>query len=256
MIKKFYASVVFLVVICISSTALFAQEDGSSGASTTSFQILGSLSLGYAGNSDINGLAKDSGNEDAAWFNANIVSANNSFSAENTSANFTYGFDLDLRLFFGSFGIGAEVGYHEAQAKSEVTSTKWANNATTEVTLSVVPVVASLYYMIPMESSRSFLLFGAGAGYYSGKLKFDWVQVAPNDSFVLEGKQSVIGYHALVEYDFVMESGLTFFTGLKARYVKFDKFKDGGDTVKTYSGESLGASLSGINCYFGAGFSI
>jgi hypothetical protein len=254
MIKKFYASVVFLAVFCISATALFAQEDGS-GEFTTSFQILGSMSLGYAGNSDINDLAKDSGNEDVNWFNANIVSANNSFSAENTSANFTYGFDLELRLFFENFGIGAEVGYHEAQAKSEVTSTKWSNNATTEVTLSVVPVVATLYYMIPMESSKSFVLFGAGAGYYSGKLKFDWVQVAPDNSFVLEGKQSTIGYHALVEYDYVMESGLTFYTGLKGRYVHFNEFdKDGSPLM--YNGKNLEASLTGVNWYFGAGFSI
>jgi hypothetical protein len=256
MIKKFYASVVFLAVFCISATALFAQEDGS-GEFTTSFQILGSMSLGYASNSNLNDVASKSGDDDVVYYNAYPL-IKNTFSAENSTADFTYGFDLDLRYFFGNVGIGAEVGYHIAEAKSEVTSSVYSASTTTTIGIAVIPVVATLFYRVPMESSSNFILIGGGLGYYSGTLKYKYEDdsgVLPDLSSSIEGKQSTIGYHALVEYDYVMESGLTFYTGLKARYVHFNEFdKDGSPLM--YNGKNLEASLTGVNWYFGAGFSI
>jgi len=235
----------------MSGSLLFAQEAGSQ------LQILGSFALGYASNSDINDAAAGVAQSDADYYNS--IVAGDPFSVDSSKANFTYGFDLDLRYFFGNIGIGAEVGYHTAKAKSEVTGSNYVDKTTTTIKLDVIPVVATVYYKIPVgEASNNFLLVGAGLGYYSGKLDVKYEDndtIVGDTSYTLKGDQSTIGYHALVEYDYVINSGITFFTGVKVRYVQFDKFEKSGAAI-TYAGDNISGGLTGINWYIGAGISI
>lgn len=256
MIKKFYFLPVFFLVffmIWILHNNLFAQ----SAESLPSFQILASGSIGYASNSDINKATKGSGQEDVTYLNS--IAGGDYFSADNTGANFTYGFDLSFRIFFDNIGLGGEVGYHTAEAKSKVTSSVYTDKTTTTSSLDVVPVVITLFYRIGIDSMpNSFVLVGAGAGYYNGKLKIvdkyenglgsssDWLNV--------KGKQSTIGYQAVLEYDYILSS-LTFFTGIKARYVQFSKFEDSGYAI-TNNGDNIEGGLTGINWYLGVGLSI
>jgi len=68
--------------------------------------------------------------------------------------------------------------------------------------------------------------------------------------------QSKIGYHLLVEYDYIFDFGLTLFGGIKGKYMKFDGFKEGGATF--YYGTKkvdIEAGLTGVALYIGAGYS-
>jgi len=247
MLKKIYVTALFLTFFSMTGSFLFAQGNDTAPP----LQILGSISLGYANNSDMNDAAKDRGEQDADYYNSLV--AGDPFSADNSSANFTYGFDLDLRYFFGNFGVGAETGYHTAEAESKVSASGWEDESTTTVELTVIPVVANVFYKISAGSANSFFLIGAGVGYYSGTMEYKYEDddtLAGDDSFTKKDKNSAMGCNALVEYDFVLDNGITFFTGVKARYVEFDKFEDEGFKI------SDGGSLTGVNWYIGAGVSI
>lgn len=249
MIKKFYVSAALAAVFLMSGSMLFAQE------AENTLQILGSFSLGYASNSDMNNVTKDDGENISDYYNT--LSGTDDFKSKDSSASFTYGFDADLRYFFGNFGIGGEVGYHAAEAKSKVSGSGWQDKASSTATLTVVPLAASCYYRFTAPESKSFLLVGAGLGFYSGEMKYvlkDDDTIAGDYGYTLKGSQTVIGYHALIEYDLVFDGGLTVFTGLKARYVQFDEFKD-GSAVLTCNGDNFEAGLTGINWYLGAGMS-
>ena len=250
MIKKFSVSAALVAVFIMSGSMLFAQDADSA------LQVLGSFSLGYASNSDMNDVTKDDGENISDYYNT--LSGTSDFSSEDSSASFTYGFDVDLRYFFGNFGIGGEIGYHAAEAESKVSGSGWQDEASSTATLTVIPMVATCYYRFTSPESKSFLLVGAGLGLYSGEMKYvlkDEDTIAGDFGYTLEGSQSVIGYHALVEYDLVFDGGLTVFTGLKARYVQFDEFKD-GSAVLTYNGDNFEAGLTGISWYLGAGISM
>lgn len=253
MFKKVYVSAVFLAVFLMSGSMLSAQEDNTL---RHTFQILGSLSAGYARNSDMNSITKDDGDYYTEEYNSIVY--DDTFSSDNSAADFPIGADFELRYFYSNFGIGANIGIHEVSAESEVTSPYYKDKATSSATLTVRTLVATCYYRIFSPNLKHFLILGGGLGHYSGKLKYeleDDDSLSYDFSRSFNGKQSVIGYHALAEYDFVFFRSLTLFTGFKLRYVEFDEFKNNGNVIK-YKGDNFEAGLTGVIWYFGAGFSI
>lgn len=252
--KKFSCSTFCILIIIISGTLLFGEERGEN---LPALQILGSLSIGYANNSDLDNATEENGRAEADYYN--LLITGDSFTCDNSSACFTYGFDFDIRLFYGNIGFGAEIGYHEAESKSEIGTSGWEDKASYTNTISVIPVTTSIFYRIPVgQSSDSFVLIGCGLGYYSGKLKIDFKDensLPGDESYILEGRNRTIGYHAVVEYNYFMGNGLTFFTGIKARYVQFDEFENGGNAIM-YRDENIKGSLTGVIWFFGAGLSL
>jgi len=68
-------------------------------------------------------------------------------------------------------------------------------------------------------------------------------------------KTNTVGYHLKIEYNYVLDSGITFAGGILGRYVNYDKFKN--DNVEIlYKGKSLEAGLTGISIYLSAGISL
>lgn len=254
MIKKLFFPTILLTVFFISGSMLFAQENSSP---LPAFQLLGSIDLGYAHNPDMDDNASDRGKNRANYYNSLV--AGDPFDTEDSSACLTYGFDFDLRFFFDNIGIGAQLGYHRAEAESKISGSGWADKATYTYTLSVVPMVASLFYRMPMnDNQNSFILFGGGAGVYYAELEAayeDKDTISGDDSFSFTGENYAIGYHILAEYDYLI-GGLTLFAGIKARYVQFDKFAKGDVTLINLDGSNLEAGLTGVSVYLGAGLSI
>ena len=262
-IKKFGFSGAFLFIFLICNTANFAYGYDEK----PSYQLLISAVMGYANNKAMNNSTKSVARYDADWLNSLPVSPqypSPRFSVDNTSANFSGGCDVDFRYFFDNFGIGLQSGYHIARAESEMTEPRYVDKSTTTYELSVVPVVSTLFYRIT-RSSNSFILLGGGIGYYFGKVKFDYedkITIPPNYSYSFSGKQSKVGVHALIEYDYILDNGITFFGGVKYRYIQFDKFKKGGKVAQELGYgpngipvKNLKAGLTGVTAYIGAGVS-
>jgi hypothetical protein len=228
-----------------------------------SVQLLLSLAVGHASNKDMTNFVEYFSKGEVIPELQGLSNGYTNFS-ENShkKANLPVGFDLDFRFFFGNIGAGFQIGYHLDKAEYELSASGSSSyspvKATTAVELWVVPYVGTLFYRVDLGSSNSFVLLGGGLGYYSGKLKVDQKlegttssDYAYDDSY----RQSKIGFHVLVEYDYAFDFGLTLFAGLKYRYVKFDEFKDGSYVMTNYDGSKLKASLTGVVFYFGTGFS-
>jgi len=253
--RKFGFLSVFVLTFLIYSATGFAYYEESQ---PPSMQILLSMSVGGAKNGDMTDMVKD----DAKYFELDLGSSGyNKFSdIKTTKANLPVGFDLDFRYFFDNIGVGFQIGYYLDKAEAKVTASdntsSLANTtATSTMELWVVPYVGTVFYRLAF-SPNSFMLFGGGLGYYKGKITYDLEYtggIAASDSGTY--KQSKIGYHILAEYDYAFDIGFTLFAGLKAKYVQFDKFKGGGETLENWDDSKLEAGLTGISFYFGLGFS-
>ncbi|MCL1834296.1 MAG: hypothetical protein FWG49_07330 [Leptospirales bacterium] len=238
MIKKilFTTAALLISTSFIANTTVFA-SDGEK----PSIQLLVSGVIGYAYNKDM-GDAVDAIGEDYILSNPGYKGI------ETTMPYIPVGFDLDFRYFFDSFGIGLQVGSHAAVAETEAKGSS-VPKYTATYTLSVIPVVATLFYRFDSDSSNSFVLLGGGVGYYFGTMKVEGV------SWAGDFNQSKIGFHALVEYDYAFDFGLTLFAGVKGRYLKFNEFKDGSNVMRNVDGSKFKAGLTGVVFYFGTGFS-
>jgi hypothetical protein len=257
MIKKFYVSAAFMAAIFMCAPVLFAQEkDPSTGISLPGFQLLLSGDIGYAKNSDMKKFSEVQGQDVADQYNdvALAHSIPGGFKVDKTtSASTTYGVDLEMRFFPGSIGFGIGTGFHGTESKSSISSPYWIDEIEYSTMLYVVPVVATLYYVSPVNEF-SFLTFGAGLGYYYGM--FDGAMSSshpiPDDveSFEPIGDGSTIGYHVKAEYSiFFKPFCLT--AGVMGRYVEFSEFKD-----SEYGKLKIDAGLTGVNIYLAAGIAI
>jgi len=255
--RKFCFLSVFLLIFFIYSATGFAFTPNK-----PEYQLLLSLVVGYANNKDMNNWAKEA--EDYI----NWLYSGGRLESNLSKANIPVGFDIDFRYFFDDIGLGLQIGYHltKAEGSPQLSGNfpaPFSRYGTFKVTdteeLIVVPVVATLYYRIDLESENSFVLLGGGIGYYFGTYNSCWTEsfngITINE-YKLDGfKQSKIGFHALVEYDYVFGSGLTLFGGIKYRYVQFDELKKGGRTVQNVDGGKLKAGLTGVAAYIGLGYS-
>jgi len=261
--KKLVLLSVCILIFFAYSAAGFAYSDGK----LPSMQLLVSFAvISYADNKSMNNSTKNRAQEDADLGNSIIVPSSpyDKFRLNNKKADDdTIGFGMDFRYFHDNIGIGFQTGYSVARADSEMSNPYRSGSSDRSVTackLYVVPIVATLFYRIGLESSKSFVLFGGGLGYYYGRIKFDYedqTSFYPDDrSFRWYGEQSKIGYHILIEYDYVFENDLVIFGGIKGRYVKFDEFKDGNQIRLEYgTNKKLKAGLTGAVVYFGFGVS-
>ncbi|MCL1864561.1 MAG: hypothetical protein FWF73_01975 [Spirochaetes bacterium] len=245
----------------ISAFMLFffiANATGFADDNKLSMQLLVSGVMGYGKNPGMNSSAKNSAQEDVDLIYS-LYSAR--FDVDSSTANWPKGGDIDFRYFFDNIGLGLELGYHITKAEAKATHSNYLEKTTSTFKLSVIPVVATLYYKIDLESSNNFILLGGGVGYYFGNMNFDYKEEIipsswPYHSSSNDYKQSKVGYHVLVEYDYVMDVGFTFFAGMKYRYVKFDEFKDGSYILHEYgTSKNLKAGLTGVALYLGAGMS-
>jgi len=254
--KNFYVSAVLLTVFFMSGSMLFAQDESkASEDSLPGFQLLLSGDLGYAGNSDVKNFTSDQGRNTADQYNA-FAAANSAAGGfkvdETTSPNMIYGGDIEMRFFPGSFGFGIGTGVHCADSTSKISSPNWSDKVEYKTSFTVVPVVATLYYVQPINEN-SFAAFGAGAGYYFGMLdgELSSSDTIPDDIDVYEplSDSSTIGYHIKAEYNlFFKPFCLT--AGVMGRYVQFSEFEDDNITLK------LDAGLTGVSVYLAAGIAI
>ena len=248
----------FILTIFIANATVFANDN-----ELPSVQLLLSLAVGHASNKDMTNYAEYLAEKDKSDLKLPPYSYANVDESKKTKANLPVGFDLDFRFFFGNIGAGFQIGYHLDKAESELSAKDSSSSyldvkSTSAVELWVVPYVGTLFYRVDLGSSNSFLLLGGGLGYYSGKLKVDQKlegttssDYAYDDSY----RQSKIGFHALVEYDYAFDFGLTLFAGVKGRYLKFNEFKDGSNVMRNVDGSKFKAGLTGVVFYFGTGFS-
>lgn len=256
----------FIIIFFVANATVFAY----SYSEKPSMQLLVSGALGYAKNSGMDNIVKNSAKKDADDLNdaINLYNATkqpwepvrpaNFYSSDNP-AKWSKGVDIDFRYFFDNLGFGLEVGYHTVKSESEAKAKSyWSDKLTSTLKLTVVPIAATLFYRIELESPNSFVLLGGGFGYYLGIMNFDWKwksHEGTHNSYKKDYKQSKIGYHVFIEYDYVFENGFTFFFGLKGRYVKFDEFKDGNLILYEGYNKKLEAGLTGVAAYIGAGVS-
>ena len=252
--KKLTFLSVFMFVFFIYNATGFAFTPNK-----PEYQLLLSWVAGYANNKAMNNSAENEAQEFGEEFATTF--GGGGYSINSSKANLPAGFDVDFRLFSDNIGIGLQIGYHTAKAESKVSSpTPDRDKATITYELSVVPVVATLYYWIELASSNSFLLLGGGLGYYSGKMNYNgkWDDMygpfysLSHDNF----RQTKIGCHILIEYDYVFDIGFTIFAGIKARYVQFDEFKKDNYYIGEYPADkNLKAGLTGVALYIGGGYS-
>jgi hypothetical protein len=264
MIKKFYASVVFLAVFCISATALLAQEDGSDNPEIAlpGFQLLLYGGFGYVSNSDMETFAKIQGQDTADEYNqyAQSIGGTQDFKLDETSKpNTAWAIELEMRFFPGSygFGFGIGTGFHYAESVSKISSATYADKVEYTTTLVVLPVVGTLYYETAVNSF-SIVTFGAGIGKYYGM--FDGtltsshtIPFAPPpagvDVYEPLSDGSTVGYHIKAEYSLLFKP-LCVTVGVVGRYVQFDQFKDDNLVIK------MDAGLTGVSLYLAAGLAI
>ncbi|MCL1864563.1 MAG: hypothetical protein FWF73_01985 [Spirochaetes bacterium] len=259
--KKLVFISALIFVFFIYNASGFADSSDSSG-DKTEYQLLISGVMGYANNKDMNASAENEAKFQAEALNFYYYGINYPYKINSKKANLPVGVDIDFRLFSDNIGIGLQVGYHTAKAESEVSSASFPDKDRIDITyeLSVVPIVGTLFYRMNFESSNSFVLFGGGIGYYFGLMTVDfkWQNnmygLAGMDSN--DGTRTVIGLHALIEYDYVFDMGFTIFGGIKARYVRFDEFdKDEKFYIADSNWEKIKANLTGVAAYIGAGYS-
>ena len=254
--RKFGFFSAFVLIFFIYSATGFAYSESQ----LPEYQLLFSLDVGYAYNKDMNDDVDDYTLYAEDDLNTYYSPSSYSHKVETTKANLPVGFNIEFRSFWDNIGFGVQVGYHMVKAESKLGgSYPDHDKATSTYELTVVPIVATLYYRVDFESSNSFVLVGGGLGYYFGNLS---VELERQDDLLgiwnkrsFDGSQSKIGAHILVEYDYVFDFGLTLFAGLKARYVQFDEFKDGIYYLKNNSGSKFKAGLTGVSLYLGAGAS-
>lgn len=241
-------------MVILMAASSFAQEE----ASGINFQILGQGALGYAYNKDMADLAKAIGDYDAAAANTYAAGLGEigGWGAKDKSIPAAFGADIEPRLFFGNFGLGVSIGYHFAEAKTEVVSSRWTDEATVKMQLFVLPIAGTFYYKTTLSDTSS-LVFGAGVGYYTAKLKHktDGKGVFGNisETFKADG----IGYHAKIEYDYIMDGNIVLFGGILGRYAEIDEYEaSDGTIVKNTDSSNLSAGLTGVSFYIGAGLSL
>lgn len=220
------------------------------------FQLLLDVGGGYAHNREMDDMTKWLGKNLAD--NLNTVIGSSDFETENKSGSINYGVSVEPRMFFGNLGVGVAVGYYNLKSESKVSSDVWSDEATYSLELSVVPIIASVYYRF--QASRSgFILLGAGAGYYLSTLKAkqeDKVSIGSDFNYDEKFTKNAIGYHVKLEYDYLIGSYFTLFAGVLGRYVSFDEYEKDGDYIRNKDGDKLKAGLSGVNLYLGAGFNL
>jgi len=255
--KKICLLSVCIFIFFVSVAEVYADWNSEYSPLYPSFQVLVSVATGYVNNTSMNDLTKRRARKDADKLNHPFKRNQ----VESSPAHhFPLGLDFELRFFYDTFGLGLQAGYHAVRAKTDVVNSVTDSVETTTTSyLSVKPVVATLYYRIELGSIYQFLLVGAGTGYYFGRidLEHEGSILASSEYFGGSYKaQTQKGYHFLIEYDIYSSSSLTFFAGLKARYLKFDEFKKGGNALKVYgTDKNVKASLTGIACYAGLGLS-
>ena len=249
----FYYLLANLLLITSAFTSLSAQEEADDSP-MPSFQLMLSGEMGYAGNKDMNDYSKAWADYVADQWNLTEANPARHWSAsKDLSANLTYGADIEGRYYNGNIGFGAGFGIHGAFASTEVKSSYWADNATTSLSMVVLPLTGTLFYRTQVSES-SFLSFGAGAGYYFSTLELE-VETetgSGKDSESLKYSSSAPGYHAKIDYNIII-SNICLTGGVLARYVEFDEFKKGGDILLNTDGENLNAGLTGVTLYVAAG---
>ena len=252
--KRFLSLTCFIFIMGFPVMNLNAQDSGSNLA-YPSFQALLSLNMGYAHNADMDDWAEARGDALADYYNS--VTGTSDFDSENSTGKFTYGIDAELRFFSDALGFGAGSGYNMCKSEAKVTGSGWVDEGTYTLTLGVVPVIGTVYYRSAIDNN-SFLLFGAGIGYYMASMnaKYDDKDtINTTTGYDYDFDTSTIGYHLKCEYDLILGN---FFlsAGVLARYVEFDKFKDNGVTIIMNNGDNLGAGLTGATVYLAAGIAI
>ena len=245
--RKFSFLSVFVLIFFIYSATGFANS-----YKEKPFQLLLSGVASFTNNKDMNDWA------DATTIYVAYINSISNYSTDTSKAKTATGFDFEFRYFpdnLWDLGFGLQIGSHTAKAESKLDS-PGLRQYTCTYELTVIPIVANLYYRIDFESSNGFMLLGGGLGYYFGEMKLEEKGV-PNPAS-LDGKQSKIGFQLLAEYDYVFDIGFTLFGGIKYRYVQFDKFDgDFGDfvSVASFTNKKFKAGLSGVALYIGLGYS-
>jgi len=248
MIKKFYIRVVLVTMFFVSGslfnlTPVFAD---------TNFGIGAIIGLGYAPNSQMNDAVAGYGDAAAAALNA--VNSTTVFKGTKENAGFAYGFDLDTRLLVDSFGFGCTIGYQGGGTSSSTAEASgYQSKQSLTFYLSSVSYLATLYYRHIIDET-SFLLIGAGPGYYKGTMKLTeeakgFISGNFKDEYSYGG--STWGGHVKAEYNVLLGS-IDLFGGVMGRYAKISEFKKGGIAL-TSSGKKLEGNFTGALVYFGAG---
>jgi len=251
--KKFLTIISLNICFLTSSMLSLSAQDAPENTFTyPSFQILASFNLGYAYNPDMNDWTEARGDELSDYYN-DLAGAND-FSSKTSAGDFVIGVDAELRFFSDNFGFGAGTGYSNCEAEAEVKGSGWSDKGIFTLNLDVIPLIGTLYYRKAL-TDRSFILFGAGAGYYMATMNAEYKDkdtIPGDDGYDYDFKASAIGYHVKCEYNHLFSS---FFVsgGVLARYVEFDKFEDDGIKIIMDNGDNLGAGLTGATVYVSAG---
>jgi len=251
--KKFLTIICLNVCILTSSVlSLSAQDAQENGFQYPSFQALASFNLGYAHNPDMDDWTEYCGDALSDYYNS--ITGTDDFSSKTSSGDFVIGVDAELRFFSDNFGFGAGAGYSNCEAETEVKGSGWADKGIISLNLDVIPLTGTLYYRKSL-TDKSFILFGAGAGYYMATMNAEYKDkdtIPGDDGFDYDFKATAIGYHVKCEYNHLFNS---FFVsgGVLARYVEFEKFEDDGMKIIMENGDNLGAGLTGAVVYVSAG---
>ncbi len=251
MLKKYYVTFVFLAAFFITSSSVIT----SSVFADTNFGIGALVGLGYASNSKMNDVVAGYGDEVAD--DLNDVNSTSVFKGKADNAGFAYGFDLDARVIGDSFGVGCSLGYQVGgESSSSAEASGYESKQSLSLELSSTVYLLTLYYKHVIDES-SFILFGAGPGFYNSKMKLaeeasGFVSGNFKDEYEYTG--STWGGHFKVEYNYLIGS-VDIFAGLLGRYAKVSEFEKDGVAL-TVSGEKLEGNFTGALIYFGVGFMI
>ncbi len=174
-------------------------------------------------------------------------------SKKDSNANINAGLDLEFRFFSSkNWGLGLGTGFNIAKGKYDVTSPYYSDKIECTASLMTIPLAATLYYVAPL-SEKSFFTVGGGVAYYFAFMDMEGMNNEPTPPSIDEpsflGDTTALGYHIKADYTYLI-GALSLTGGIRAKYVKFKEFEDGGIKRK------VDAGLTGINLYLGIGFAI
>ncbi len=266
--SKIISRMVFLFALIAGfNSALSAQElstepnDSMNQDTGLKINIIVGLGVGYANNSGLSDFNESYGNYVVDNLNAYLISEGytGDFSGSNEKADSMYDLYAEIRALSSSFGFGVGIGYFSTESELKADSGYWADELSIKSELTSVPVIFTAYYKTTLSYNNpgdySFLLFGAGVGYYPSKITIT-TDLDSGGKATDEYEGSAIGYHALIEYNTSFLRTLNGFIGIRARFMEISEFKDGSYTLNQEDGSKVEAGFTGADIYFGLGIMI
>ena len=240
---KNFRKLFFVMLIIFTVSAVYAE---------TNFSINLSGNLGYVPNSSMDDAVSWYGDDTAEELNT--LNSTDVFKGKNEKAGLGAGIDLEGRLFLNNLGLGLSLGYqYGGESRSVAKAGGYDTEQSLSLTATALSYLGTVYYKYTLAET-SYVLLGAGGGYYQGKMQIKEEAkgfASGNGSDEIDFDGSTWGAHLKAEYNYAMDS-IGFFGGVMARYASIDEFKKDG-AVLTSDGDNIEGNFSGVLLYFGAG---